>query len=263
VRRFAAVLVLATLPLAMPAAAQDALPDLSGVDAALSSEVEVTRQIRAQITPRRSTSISAPMTGRIVEIDLRDGDRFETGRVLVRFDCALPDAQLARARAGLEKRQSVHEVNKRLNKLGSVSTLELQVNAAEVAEATAEQRLARTMVERCVVAAPFAGRVGEVAARQYQFIGEGQPMLEILDDGDLELEMIVPSRWIAWLRTGHRFDVAVEETGRTYPAEVARLSSRVDPVSQSIKVYGRIVGDTSDLLAGMSGSATILPPERP
>jgi membrane fusion protein (multidrug efflux system) len=42
---------------------------------------------------------------------------------------------------------------------------------------------------------------------------------------------------------------------------VIRLAGRVDPVSQSVKVYGRLAGKTGDLLAGMSGEAQIEPPD--
>jgi RND family efflux transporter MFP subunit len=222
--------------------------------------VELTRQIRAQITPRRSTLIASEMAGRINEITVRDGERFREGQPLVRFNCTLQESQLARARAVHEKKKRIYDVNARLNKLGSISTLELDVNAAEVAEAAAEVRVMQSMVDRCAIIAPFAGRVADAPVRAFQFIGEGQPLLEILDDRELAVEMIVPSQWLAWLKPKHSFEIDIGETGRVYAAEVTRLSGRVDAVSQSIKVYGRIKGNFDDLLAGMSGRALISPP---
>jgi len=73
--------------------------------------------------------------------------------------------------------------------------------------------------------------------------------------------MIVPSRWLDRLRVGSRFEVQVDETGRRYPTVVARISGRVDAVSQSIKIYARVVGDVADLLPGMSGRALIAQPD--
>jgi hypothetical protein len=34
----------------------------------------------------------------------------------------------------------------------------------------------------------------------------------------LELEFIVPSAWLRWLKTGYAFSVAVDETGKSYHA---------------------------------------------
>jgi multidrug efflux pump subunit AcrA (membrane-fusion protein) len=50
-------------------------------------------------------------------------------------------------------------------------------------------------------------------------------------------------------------------TDKTYPARTTRLSGRVDPVSQSIKVIGEITVDAPELMAGMSGRATMTPPQ--
>ncbi|MBP2292735.1 efflux RND transporter periplasmic adaptor subunit [Azospirillum rugosum] len=221
----------------------------------------VAREIRAQVTARVATTLSSPMAGRIRDLSIEDGDRFKQGEVLVRFDCAVQEGQHARAVAVLEKNRQLQEVNERLRKLGSVSVKEMNVSHADVATAAAEAGITRAMVDRCTVTAPFAGRVAGVSVKRYQFIGEGQPMLDILDDKQLELEAIIPSRWLAWLGVGTGFQVEVDETGKTYQAKVSRLSGRVDPVSQSVKIYASITGASGDLLPGMSGRALISPPE--
>jgi len=51
------------------------------------------------------------------------------------------------------------------------------------------------------------------------------------------------------------FEFYVEENKNSYPARVIRMGTRVDPVSQSIPVVGKIKGPTPDLLPGMSGVA--------
>ena len=105
------------------------------------------------------------------------------------------------------------------------------------------------------VHAPFGGRVAEQKVREQQFVQPGQAMLDILDDSALEVEFIAPSAWMPRLRPGAAFRIAIDETGRNYPARIVRLGARVDPVSQSIKVTAAIDGRYSELLAGMSGRA--------
>lgn len=219
------------------------------------------REIRAQITAPRSAVLSSEMAGVVVLVSVRDGERFKKGDVLVRFDCAAHEAQLARVKAEYEKRARVQEVNDRLKRMGSVSAKEIAVGQADVDAAKAEVRTAEILNGRCVVRAPFQGRVAGVTAKEHQFTPEGQPLLDILDDSELELETIVPSRWLGWLRVGSKFEIQVDETGRRHPIEVARISGRVDAVSQSIKIYARVVGDVADLLPGMSGRALFAQPD--
>jgi membrane fusion protein, multidrug efflux system len=103
-------------------------------------------------------------------------------------------------------------------------------------------------------------RTAEQKSREFQYTMPGQPLLDILDDHALELELIAPSHWLSWLKPGYAFQVKIDQTEKTYPARVTRLGGRVDPVSQSIKVIGEITGEAAGLMAGMSGHATVTPP---
>jgi len=246
----AALLVMATVS----ATAQPTAPAMD------SSGLGTVPEIRAQLSPRRSTMLSAELGAKIDELSVREGERFKEGQRLVGFDCAVHRARLNKAVAQQQAARKLYEVNSRLDKLGSVSTLEVEAAAAQLSAAEAETAMMRTMVERCAVYAPFPGRVAELKARRYEFVGEGKELMEILDDRELEVEMIVPSRWLVWLVPGYGFKVLIEETGREYNAEVARLSARIDPVSQSIKVFGKVVGNHVELLSGMSGRAVFKAP---
>ena len=235
------------------APAQDPLRDLTPNTAAWPD-------IRVQVVARTSATISAPMSGQLAEFPLRDGDRFEQGAVLARFVCAEQEGALAHARALQEEKRQVLATNHKLHDLGSGSGLEYHVAVAQAEEATAEVQVATAVVANCTVKAPFAGRVGGIAARPQQYLGLGAPLLDILDDRALELELIVPSRWLIWLKPGAEFSASIDETGRTYPARLTRLSGKVDAVSQSIRAYAKLEDPAPDLLSGMSGHATFAPP---
>jgi membrane fusion protein, multidrug efflux system len=215
--------------------------------------------LRAQIKARESTQISSEMDGRITQLKIRDGERFKEGQVLVGFHCSLEEAQLTKAKATLEKKRKTYEVNQKLEKLNSISTLELSVSKAEEDEAKADVRVTEAMLGRCVIKAPFSGKVVEVTARAYQSVREGDPLLEIINEKDLEVEFIAPSRSLPQLKLGSTFKVTLDETVKSYKASITRLGGRVDPVSQTIKVYGRITDSSAELLPGMSGAIELTP----
>jgi RND family efflux transporter MFP subunit len=242
--------LLAALALQVPAAAQQPSPDAAAVP----------QVIRAQLVPRAFTTLSSETAARIDRIGRRAGEHFQKGDTLVEFDCVTQRAQVAKARAVLKAAEKTHAVHKRLFDLKSMSGLELEVSAAEIDKAKADLAMADALQSKCTVEAPFAGVVVDQKAREAQYTTPGQPLLEIVDDKALELEFIVPSAWLRWLKTGSAFSVAVDETGKTYHAHVALLGGRVDPVSESIKVTGAIDGDAQDLVPGMSGRVLMAPP---
>jgi RND family efflux transporter MFP subunit len=217
-------------------------------------------EIRAQLTPRQYTTLSSEMAARIDRIATRVGERFKKGEELVAFDCAIQRGQVASARAVVQKAEKVYAINVRLLQLKSIGPLELAVSEAELNKARADLTVAEATAGKCTIAAPFNGITVEQKAREFQYANPGQALLDILETENLEVELIAPSRWLAWLKPGHEFQIRIDETDKTYPARVARLGGRVDPVSQSIKVIGEIATNAPELMAGMSGRVDIAPP---
>jgi multidrug efflux pump subunit AcrA (membrane-fusion protein) len=102
--------------------------------------------------------------------------------------------------------------------------------------------------------------VAEQKVREQQFVQPGQVLLDIFDDSSLELEFLIPSAWLRWVKPGLPLRVSIDETRKTYPARFTRIGARVDPVSQSIKVAATIDGRFPELMAGMSGRIEVSPP---
>ena len=220
------------------------------------------REIRAQLMPRRYTTLAAEVGAKVNHLPVAEGGRFRAGDTLIAFDCSLQQAQLAKAKAALVAAEKTWSANQRLNELRSVGQVELDISEAEVVKAKAEVASNAAVLSKCVVVAPFAGRIAEQKAREQQYVQPGQALLEILDDSMLELEFIVPSKWLVWLKPNQNFQVAIDETGKTYPAKVQRIGARVDPVSQSVKLSAVVDGRFSELIAGMSGKVLMSAPAR-
>ena len=218
------------------------------------------QEMRAQLTPRRYTTLAAEIGARINRLGFKEGERFDQGERLVEFECSIQTAQHGRALAQQYAARNVLAGNRRLADLNAIGGVELRNAEAEVQKADAEIAFSKATLEKCVIAAPFSGRVAEQKIREQQFVQPGQLLLEILDDSALEIEFIAPTRWLAWLKPGYAFRVRVDDTGRTYPARVQRVGARADPVSQTVKAVAVIDGQFSELLAGMSGGVLIAQP---
>lgn len=218
------------------------------------------QEIRAQLLPRRYTTVAAEIGAKISHLPVAEGGAFKAGQLLVRFDCSLQQAQQQKAQAELDAAGQTLKSNERLSELNSVGKLELDLSRSAVSRARAELGANQAVTAKCSVAAPFAGRVAEQRVREQQFVQAGQALLDIIDDSVLELEFLVPSRWLVWLRTGAAFQVQIDETGKSYPAKFIRIGARVDPASQSIKVGAAIDGKFPELMAGMSGRVLVKQP---
>jgi len=216
---------------------------------------------RVQLSAQEYTTLSAEIGAKISEVLVREGQSFKAGQALVRLDCTLEKAQRAKAQATLDAAQKIDAANRRLAELNSIGQLEVASSQAEVAKSKADVDYMAALLNKCTIAAPFAGRVAAQLARSQQFVQAGQPLLDIIDNRPPELEFLVPSRWLSWLKSGQSFGVSIDETGQRYNARVTRVGARVDPVSQSVKVVGSVDGAPTELMAGMSGQAHFTLPD--
>lgn len=211
--------------------------------------------MRAQLSARTESMLSVRVNAPIAEISVRPGDRFKKGDPLVKFDCAVQVAQVRKARAELTAARRTKEAKQELVRLNSASMLELKLAEAQEDKSEAEVAMAEAETAYCNILAPYPGRVVDVQAKLHASYPEGHEIMSLIADGDLEVEIIIPSGWLAWLKPGHIFSMRIDETSKVYQATVTRIGARVDPVSQAIKIFGQVNNPHQELLPGMSGEA--------
>lgn len=226
-------------------------------------QVMAAQEIRAQLSPRRYAMLATEIGARIRRLPVAESGRFRSGQLLAAFDCSIQKAQLDRSRAEMEATEKVLSANEQLDKFNSIGKVDLETSRSAFVKAKADVAVADAAMKKCDIHAPYDGRIAELKVREQQYVQPGQPLMEIIDDSALELEFIVPSRWMSWLRPGVPFKVTIDETGRSYPARFTRIGAKVDPASMSVKVAGQIEGAHGDLVAGMSGVIVAHPPEEP
>ena len=223
------------------------------------AEVNKDNRIRTQLSSRDAVVLSSELAAKIDQLPLREGDSFRRGDTLVAFDCSLNEAQEKKAQAVAESAKQLVQVNKRLKELNSIGELEMQQSLNKAKEAEADVNYMQASVRKCLVTAPFNGRIAKRLVANHQYVNMGTPLLDIVDN-QLELQMIVPSRWLAWLKPGAAFSLAIDELGKTYGAKVTQIGARIDAVSQTITITGKMDVNSPELLAGMSGWASFPKP---
>ena len=212
-------------------------------------------EVRVLVSAEGESVLAAQMAGRIVAINAKLGERIKKGDVLLHFDCDEQEARLNMAKAELNGSQHVLEAKNTLKEMQSASLLEVSQAEAEVEKFKAQIQLYQAQLRLCNINAPFSGRVTKLRSKPFESVAVGQPLVEVVNDDRLKVQLNIPSVWLAHVKVNNPFSVRIDETGKTYEARVRRINGKVDAVSQSIEIEGEIYGRTSDLLPGMSGTA--------
>ena len=211
------------------------------------------RESRALVVASQEAILSSELAARIENIAVKEMQRFKKGDLLIQFDCSLYEAQKdvvsANANSALIKLKS----DEQMLQMRSIGKYELELSISEYEKAKSELRIAELNVERCQIKAPFDGAVEEVVVNTFETIQPQVELMKIIQTEVLELEMVVSSEWISWLKIGHPIKVYIDEIQKEFNATVSGIGANVDPVSQTIQLKGTITDASPALLAGMSG----------
>ncbi|MFM9972995.1 MAG: efflux RND transporter periplasmic adaptor subunit [Beijerinckiaceae bacterium] len=216
---------------------------------------------RGVIRPWHEVKIAADLSAKVKHLPLRVGDSFSKGAVLIEFDCARFEADLRAVRASEAEFTAVHRTNLTLRQHRAAGANEVEISKARLAKASAEAESLALRIGHCRIEAPFGGRVAERMVDMHELPQANQPLLRIVNDGELEVALIVPASWLRWLKADMQMDFTLDDTGAKAVASVTRLGAAVDPVSQTVEVFARLKGATGHVLPGMSGTARFAVPQ--
>ena len=200
--------------------------------------------------------LSSDIGAAIDKLPFKEGQAFKKGDLLISFDCAATEAQLAAASAKLQVENITLKNHKQLKAHNAIGQFDVDIAKARVDQTAAERDSIAVVAKRCDLFAPFDGKIAQLGVHLFEVPERNARMMQILDLTAMEVDMILPSEWLKWLKPGTRFEIAIDELGEAASAEVVRIAAAVDPVSQTIKVVGRISGNATNIQSGMSGSLT-------
>ena len=211
------------------------------------------RESRALVVASQEAILSSELAARIENIAVKEMQRFKKGDLLIQFDCSLYEAQKdvvsANANSALIKLKS----DEQMLQMRSIGKYELELSISEYEKAKSELRIAELNVDRCQIKAPFDGAVEEVVVNTFETIQPQVELMKIIQTDILELEMVVSSEWISWLKIGHPIIVYIDEIQKEFNATISGIGANVDAVSQTIQLKGTITDTSPALLPGMSG----------
>lgn len=232
------------------------------------SRVEVMRltddvQAVGSLRSRRSVIVRPEVSGRVTQLNFRDGQRVQRGQLLVQLDDQLPRAQVQQARAELSIAQANHKRNQELVAQNFISQRQVDESAANLQVAQAKLALAEATAARLRIVAPFDGVAGIRSANVGDYLKDGADIVNLEDLDALYVDFRLPERLQTKLRVGQTAIVQADALpGRRWAAVIQAIDPLVDADGRSIGVRGCIDNRQLALRPGMFARITAVFGER-
>jgi HlyD family secretion protein len=188
--------------------------------------------------------VSPDETGRVIKLNVREGDEVKRGEQLYSVDDGLQNADLNQNKATLANAQQTYDRAASLSKTGSgtQATLDSAVSSLRVAEArvnTSETRLARRQGF-----APVAGTIQQIYFREGEMVPEKRPVLSIMPPGNMKVRFFVPEAELPKLAIGDEVKVTCDNCSADLTAKIYFIATTAEytpPVIYSLEERNKLV----------------------
>jgi HlyD family secretion protein len=188
--------------------------------------------------------VSPDESGRVIKLDVREGDEVKTGELLYTVDDDLQQADLNQNLATLANAQQTYDRAASLSKTGAgtQANLDAAVSALRVAEArvnTSQTRLARRKGF-----APVAGTIQQIYFREGEMVPAQRPVLSIMPPGNMKIRFFVPETELPKLAIGDEIRVTCDNCAPDLAAKIYFIATQAEytpPVIYSLEERNKLV----------------------
>jgi RND family efflux transporter MFP subunit len=138
---------------------------------------------------------------------------------------------------------------------------EVRNRQAVLAQRRSEVALARQQLEDTALRSPIDGVVRERHAFAGEYRAAGTPIVTVVRQHPLRLQLAVPERASASLRVGQLVRVTVEGDSEAYQGRVARLSPAITEGNRTLAIEAEVPNAAGRLRPGMFARAAIITAE--
>jgi membrane fusion protein (multidrug efflux system) len=201
---------------------------------------------------RQSIVVRPEVSGRVTQVNFRDGQRVSRGQLLVQLDDQLAQAQIKQAEAELSIARANFNRNKELVEQNFISRRTLDESAANLEVAQAKLSLAQATAARLKIMAPFDGTVGIRSINLGDYLKDGADVVNLEDMDAIYVDYRLPERFQSQVKVGQRAQIDIDALpGRKFSALVLAIDPLIDANGRSVGVRACIDNRRMQLRPGM------------
>jgi membrane fusion protein (multidrug efflux system) len=214
------------------------------------SSVSETIEVPGSLLPYESTELHPEVSGRVVALNINEGNYVRKGTVLVKlFDGDL-QAQLKKLQVQLSIAEQTMQRLGELLKIQGISQQEYDLSTLEANNIRADIDIIKTNIGRTALLAPFNGRIGLKNISLGAYVTPQTLIATIQQVEELKLQFTVPEKYTSRIRSGQVLSFGVQGSNRNFLANVMATEGAVLEQNRSLNVRAIVKGKDPSLIPG-------------
>jgi len=220
----------------------------------LSADIEIPGTIMANET----TEIHPEVSGRVVELNVREGTFVSKGALLAKLYDGDLQAQLRKLDVQLQIAEQTEKRQAELIKIQGISQQEYDLSLLQVSNLKADMDILKESVRKTEIRAPFSGKLGLKNISDGAYVTSATIVTTISQVNILKVQFNVPEKYGAQLRTGQAINFTIDGSNKTYSANIIASEVKMDENTRSLAIRGIVKNGDAALIPGVFAKVKIV-----
>ena len=221
---------------------------------ALSADIE----IPGTILPNETTEIHPEVSGRVVQLNVREGTFVGKGALLAKLYDGDLQAQLRKLEVQLKIAQQTEDRQAQLLKIQGISQQEYDLSLLQVSNLKADIDIVREAVRKTEIRAPFNGKLGLKNISQGAYVTPAIIVTTISQVSQLKLQFNVPEKYGSQLKNGQTVNFTIDGSPKTFSANMTAAEVQMDENTRSLAIRALVKNIDPVLIPGVFAKVKII-----
>ena len=212
----------------------------------LSADIEVPGTILAN----ESTAIYPEVSGRLVQLNIREGAMVSRGALLAKLYDGDLQAQKRKLEVQLKIAEQTENRQAQLLKIQGISQQEYDISLLQVHNLNADIDIINEAIRKTEIRSPFSGKLGLRNVSPGAFITPSLILTTISQVSQLKIQFNIPEKYGAQLKIGQNVSFTIDGSNKIYHASIIAAESGITENTRSLAIRALVKNPDQDLLPG-------------
>src|SRR5438552_5458108 len=206
----------------------------------------------------RGADIAPEVAGVVTAIHFQSGQEIEAGAPLVQLNAESDLARLQSLAAAAELAEIKYQGDQKQLEIQAVSRAVVDADAANLKSAKAQLAEQQALVNKKLVRAPYAGRIGIRAVDIGQYVNAGAKLVTLQALDPVYVDFYAPQKSLGRIALKQKIILKTDAfQGQEFPGEVSSIDPKVDPATRNVQVRATVRNPKQSLLPGMFATVVL------
>lgn len=206
--------------------------------------------VSGTLKPYEETILMPEVSGRVVSINLPEGEAVKKGVVLIELFSGDLQAQLQKSQAQLQIAEETLKRQSELIKVSGISQSDYDQAQLQVKSIKADMEVLQVQIGKTRIRAPFDGTIGLRNISLGAQVTPSTPLVTIREIKQLKLDFSVPEKYSSIVKAGSKIKFTVQGDDKKYDATVMATEQSIESTTRNLKSRAIVKNQSANLFPG-------------